>query len=68
MRNLNNEIAIQLKQIRKEKNITQVQLAEKLNVTQQSIQAIESGNININLSTLHKICEALNTRITVTIP
>jgi len=68
MKNINKEIAFQIKQIRKEKNITQAELSKKLKITQQSIQAIESGNININLITLQKILKALKTTITVTLP
>lgn len=68
MKNINKEIAFQIKQIRKEKNITQAELSKKLKITQQSIQAIESGNININLTTLQKILKALKTTITVTLP
>ena len=68
MKNINKEIAFQIKQIRKEKNITQAELSKKLKITQQSIQAIDSGNININLTTLQKILKALKTTITVTLP
>lgn len=68
MKNINKEIAVLIKQIRKEKNITQLQLSKKIKVTQQSVQAIESGNININLNTLQKICKALQTTITVNLP
>ncbi len=68
LRNINKQIAGQIKKIRKEKNITQVELSKKMKVTQQSIQAIESGNININFNTLQKICKALQTTITVSLP
>lgn len=68
MKDINREVAMKLKSARKEKNVTQLELAKKLKITQQSIQAIESGNININLSTLQKICRALHIKLTIELP
>jgi len=68
MKDINREVAMKLKSARKEKNVTQLELSKKLKITQQSIQAIESGNININLNTLRKICTALQITLTIELP
>lgn len=49
-----------IREIRKEKGITQVQLAHSIGKDQQSIQRLEAGNINPSYYYLHEIAEGLN--------
>lgn len=49
-----------IREIRKEKGITQVQLAHSIGKDQQSIQRLEAGNINPSFYYLHEIAEGLN--------
>lgn len=61
-----NEIARQIIQLRKEKGLTQSDLAKKLNTQQSVISRIENGEQNITLSTLDKIAKELGARIEIT--
>jgi putative transcriptional regulator len=49
-----------IREIRKEKGITQVQLAHSIGKDQQSIQRLEAGNINPSFYYLVEIAEGLN--------
>jgi transcriptional regulator with XRE-family HTH domain len=49
-----------IKEIRKDKNISQVELAKKLNTTQSYIAQVESGNRKLSQKSLQKIFKALN--------
>lgn len=62
MVNLNyKEIGLKIKQKRKSLNLTQLQLAEKVNLTESSISRYESGQIaTMPTSTVNKICSALH--------
>jgi putative transcriptional regulator len=51
-----------IREIRKDKGITQVQLAHSINKDQQSIQRLEAGNINPSYYYLHEIAEGLNVK------
>ena len=59
------EISTQLKQFRISKGITQTQLANKINVSQQHIAMIETGKHNLRMDTLLKLCDALELTIEV---
>ena len=61
MVNLNyKEIGLKIKQKRKSLNLTQLQLAEKVNLTESSISRYESGKIaTMPTSTVNKICSVL---------
>jgi len=48
-----------IRDIRKDKGITQVQLAHSIGKDQQSIQRLEAGNINPSYYYLHEIAEGL---------
>lgn len=52
-------IGMRLKQARIDKNLTQEQLAEKLDVSVAYISRIERGTTQINLKRLAEICVAL---------
>lgn len=49
-----------IREIRKEKGITQVQLAHSIGKDQQSIQRLEAGNINPSYYYLYEIANGLN--------
>lgn len=48
-----------IKMIRKEKKITQKELAKKLNVSQGTISQYENGQISLNMRQLKEVLEAL---------
>jgi transcriptional regulator with XRE-family HTH domain len=54
-----------IRDIRKEKGITQVQLAHSIGKDQQSIQRLEAGNVNPSLYYLHQIAVGLNVSLEV---
>ena len=59
LKNLGEKIRI----VRKNKGITQVQLAHSIGKDQQSIQRLEAGNINPSYIYLQEIAEGLNTKL-----
>ncbi len=50
--------AMELKKLRKELNISQVELARKMKVKREFITRIESGEQNITIETLNRVAEA----------
>lgn len=46
-------------EIRTEKNISQQDLASKCNFEKSNMSRLEKGNVNATLSTLEKVCDAL---------
>ncbi|MEO8884955.1 MAG: helix-turn-helix transcriptional regulator [Mucilaginibacter sp.] len=54
-----------IRDIRKEKGITQVQLAHVIGKDQQSIQRLEGGNVNPSLYYLHQIATGLDVSLEV---
>jgi transcriptional regulator with XRE-family HTH domain len=60
--NLNyKEIGLKIKQKRKSLSLTQLELAEKVGLTESSISRYESGKIaTMPTSTVNKICKVLN--------
>lgn len=62
---VNNKISRQLNELRKKKNITQLELAKKANTTQSVIARIESWNQNISMKTLQKLLLALGATISL---
>ncbi|SFV56116.1 DNA-binding protein, putative [hydrothermal vent metagenome] len=57
----------QLIKIRNSYNLTQAQLAEKLNTTQAVISRIESGTVNVGIDFLDKLAKAFNKRVEIKI-
>ena len=51
---------IRLRQARKNKGLTQTELAEKLGITQKSYQRMETGAHDLKMSTIYQLCKALN--------
>ncbi len=52
-----------IREIRKEKGITQVQLAHSIGKDQQSIQRLEAGNINPSYHYLYEIANGLGVNL-----
>lgn len=52
-----------IKKFREQKNISQVELAEKLNVTRQAVSNWERGKTQPDIDTLHKIADILEISI-----
>lgn len=50
-----------IKEIRKQKGLTQRQLGEKCNIAESTIRRYELGNLNPKIETLQKIADALET-------
>lgn len=48
-----------LKNARKQKGLTQTELAEKLGITQKSYQRMETGNHDLKMSTIYQLCKTL---------
>lgn len=55
-------IGIRIKRLREKKQITQEELAEKLNVTSSTISRIERGTLRVSLPRLHEISRALGVK------
>lgn len=60
------EIFDGIREIRRSRGLTQVDLAEKTGLSQQTISFVEQGYINISLKTLKKIADALGLRMSLT--
>jgi len=57
------EIENQVKKFRKEEDITQAQLAKKLDVSRQTVNAIETGKYDPSLELALKISEFFDTEV-----
>ena len=53
-------IALELAKLRRDKKVTQAELAARLKTTTSVVSRIESGNQNVSVDTVEKIAEALN--------
>ena len=62
---LKDMLSCQIGDIRKNKNMTQLDLAKKAGTTQSVIARIESGNQNISMKTLQKLIFALDATIEI---
>lgn len=59
-------LALRIAELRKEKKLSQTQLAQRLHTTQQVVSDIETfKHANITLLTLQKIAQALDRRLVV---
>jgi DNA-binding XRE family transcriptional regulator len=56
-------LAYKFKELRKQKKLTQGQLAEKLGVDKGQISRIENGKFNLTLATINKMATELGVRI-----
>ncbi len=60
------DISLRLVKLRKEKNITQAELARRTGIKQSNIARIESCNYNFTLSMLERITQALGVELKIT--
>ena len=56
-------LAYQFKDLRKKKNLTQEQLAEKTGIEKGQISRIENGKYNLTLATINKLACALGAKV-----
>lgn len=56
---LQQKVGKRIQEIRIEKNISQQDLASKCNFEKSNMSRLENGNANATLSTLEKVCNAL---------
>jgi len=59
------EIAYQILQLRKQKNISQAVLAKRIGSTQSNIARMERGNQNFTISLLDKVAGALGAELNI---
>lgn len=57
------QIGLRIKQLRKEKNMSQEQVAFSANISLSQISKLESGRHNTSISSILSICRALNITI-----
>lgn len=75
---INTEVAIEYKKLQPEfdlirqviglrlqRNLTQAQVAKKMNTTQSAIARLESGNINPTINFLRKLARSLDTNLSI---
>ena len=55
-----NKLGNRIREIRKEKGITQVELANSIGKDQQSVQRLESGNINPSFYYVYEVAKGLD--------
>ena len=63
MENINLIVGNNIKLLRKENNLTQNELAQKLNYSNKAISRWESGEVIPDVATINKICEIFNVPI-----
>ena len=56
MRTMTEQIGIRLKQLRKQYNYTQKDIADFLDISQSLVAKIENGERNLKMTQLHKLC------------
>jgi transcriptional regulator with XRE-family HTH domain len=56
-------MAMKLKKIRQERQLTQEQLAERAGVTREYIARLEAGRYDPSLSTIEKLAKALRVKV-----
>lgn len=59
------EIAYQILELRKKKNISQAQLAKKIGTKQSNVARMEAGQQNFSVDILGKIAEALGCNVKI---
>jgi transcriptional regulator with XRE-family HTH domain len=68
MRNENRRIGQLIREIRKARGLTQMELSELIGVSYQQVQKYEKGNDNISVERLKQIAKAFNVPITLFFP
>lgn len=57
---LNNKVALKIKEIREKKNFSQLKFSKLVNMSNSAYSRIENGEVQITLNTLDKIAEKLS--------
>jgi len=57
------KVGLKIRKIRESKNISIMELADKLDIEYNNMIRIEKGRTNPTLSTLYKICQALEIKL-----
>lgn len=60
---MNNQIKINLKNFRKLRDLSQEELAKRLNISRSTYTKIESGKTKLDLDLISKICTAMNIKV-----
>lgn len=61
------EIAYQIAKLRKEKRMSQIELAKQIGTTQSNVARMESGQQNFTISTLSKVAGIFNKDLKISI-
>lgn len=61
------EIAYRIVKLRKEKRMSQIELAKQIGTTQSNIARMESGQQNFTVGTLNKVAEIFNKDLKISI-
>jgi len=59
------KLAYEISQLRKKKNMSQVELAKKIGTTQSVVARMEAGKQNLSVDTLSKIATAFNCEVKI---
>ncbi len=59
------QLGFALRNVRKQRNLTQVELAELTGLSRSQISRIETGSANPNIATVTRLLHALNSTLTV---
>ena len=59
------QIGNRISELRQEKGMSVIQLAEKCDVSPQNIYKIEDGKYNVSIDILYKVCKALGVKLKI---
>lgn len=59
------QIGNRISELRQEKGMSVIQLAEKCDVSRQNIYKIEDGKYNVSIDILYKVCKALDVELKI---
>lgn len=59
------QIGNRISELRTEKGMSVIQLAERCDVSRQNIYKIEDGKYNVSIDILYKVCKALGVEIKI---
>jgi putative transcriptional regulator len=60
---LQKHFGLHIKNIRRKKSLTQIDVSSRMNKDQQSLQRIESGNVSPSLFYLYELAEGLDVKV-----
>lgn len=61
--NIIKKVGLKIREIRESKNLSIMELADKLDIEYNNMIRIEKGRTNPTLATLYKICQALEIKL-----